>query len=494
VFVNKLYNVSKELPLILANQKGATGAFIQKALLNEFKNTTSGGANNIINPIDWYDNGLSDKAILGALYNLHENGIPYVLRLFNEFKSLGINNERTRKISLGYIWGNPNIEFNAVKYRNKLKSILRHIYGVRKTSILLSIAEKLVNTGIFTDSKDVNIYNEMLGSYVGGMSNEKACKILLFIFKKGKAEYYTNGFNFINEYYKATVDITSTNKVPKEVLIGLISNKRHPQYDEKWSTEVKRKNTMAEFMVKSEVTSANQQVRETKKSKSLGVEKVIDYQKATDFLALYKTGYENGFSDEIKDAINKLAEKKVISLPYNSIGVILDKSESMKGHKQESKNTPRAIADFTSRVLKKSVDKFKITSTDTLNTDLATALVELLKKEIKSNPYQAIFVITDGYENSYDGLFNEVLNAYLSETNRFLPVFQVAPIVGAEMKGNIRSIGSEVLTMGVTNPTALSAQIQSRMLEADTKQWILNQVSILENSTYTRRITENQNV
>src|SRR6056297_3337623 len=64
------YRLSKELPLIIATQKGATGRYVSEVLLNEFKQTTEGGACNIVNPIDWYDNGLSDKAILMALKNL----------------------------------------------------------------------------------------------------------------------------------------------------------------------------------------------------------------------------------------------------------------------------------------------------------------------------------------------------------------------------------------------------------------------------------------
>ena len=138
--VSKMYNLSKELPLILANQRGATGMFISEVLLNEFKNTQKGGACNIINPIDWYDNGLGDKALLLALENMNiDSGIPYVLRLFVELKKNKINNERSRKITLGYIWGHSNLEFNVMKYRNKIANILKHIYGAKRTSILLSI-------------------------------------------------------------------------------------------------------------------------------------------------------------------------------------------------------------------------------------------------------------------------------------------------------------------------------------------------------------------
>ncbi len=141
--IDKLYKLSKELPLIIAAQKGATGQFVSQVLLNEFKQTLKGGACNIVNPIDWYDNGISDKAILSALNNLvNDNGLPYALRLFVDMKNQKINNERSRKIIPGFLWGQPNIEFYAMKYRDKIAQILKHVDGQKKTSILLSIAQK----------------------------------------------------------------------------------------------------------------------------------------------------------------------------------------------------------------------------------------------------------------------------------------------------------------------------------------------------------------
>lgn len=142
--INKMYKISKELPLLIACQKGVTGKFISEVLLNEFKNTSRGGACNIISPIDWYDNGLSDKAILIALNNLNiDNGIPYVFRLFQDLKINKINNERSRKFVLGFIWGQENLEFYCLKYRNKIAKIFKHVYGEKMISILLSIGSEL---------------------------------------------------------------------------------------------------------------------------------------------------------------------------------------------------------------------------------------------------------------------------------------------------------------------------------------------------------------
>lgn len=485
--IKGMYKLSKELPLIIASQKGATGRFVSEVLLNEFKETLKGGACNIVNPIDWYDNGLSDKAVLTALNNLGENGLPYVLRLFIDLKNARVNNERTRKIILGFIWGQNNLEFYAMKYRNKIAEILRHVYGQKKTSILLSIAMKqTMNSNLlFENEKEVNIANDLVLKYFNGDSI-KAFKLLLFLFKKDLNISFSE-FPLLSEYQKAKIDITGIKTVPEEVLLGLISSSKHPQYHNMWATKLQREATKALIRKNVEVTSVNQQVRQTKSTAKLGVEKTVNLEKATDFLALYKTGYETRFTPELNIAIDKLAEKKKIDgFFYQNIGIIVDNSNSMKGHKAESKNTPRAIADFTARVLSKSANSCLIEGTDGETTDLASSFIGLLKSENPAKVFNAIFILTDGYENAYDGLTNEVISIWKAESGRDIPIFQISPITSAEMGANVRKLGSGVVTMAINNPAALLPQINARLLEIDTKRWLENQVRALEAAPVSR--------
>ncbi len=482
--IKSLYKLSKELPLIIATQKGATGQFVSEVLLNEFKNTLKGGACNIVNPIDWYDNGLSDKAVLTALNNLGENGLPYVLRLFVALKNAKINNERSRKIVLGFIWGQSNLEFYTMKYRNKIAEILRHVYGKKMTSVLLSIAQKQVNlegSNIVGTEKEVNIANEYIMKYFNGDS-VRAFKLLLFIFKKDAGvNYGATEFPLLSEYQKAKVDITNVKTVPEEVLLGLIANVRHPQYHSMWSTDIQREATKALIRKNVTVTSVNQQVRQTKSTAKLGVDKTVDLEKATDYLALYKTGYETSFTPEITGAIDKLAEKrKIEGFFYQNIGIIIDDSASMTGDKAASKNTPKAVANFTAKVLGKSAKTAVVVKTTDQVTDLASAFIGLLKEENASKPYDAMFILTDGYENAYDGLTNEVISIWKAETGRDIPMFQISPITSAEMGANVRKLGSGVVTMAINNPSALQPQINARLLEIDTKRWLENQVLALE--------------
>ena len=197
--------------------------------------------------------------------------------------------------------------------------------------------------------------NEYIMKYFNG-EMVRASKLLVFILKKDAGIVYNaNEFPLLSEYQKAKTDITIVNNVPEEVLIGMVASTSHPQYHSLWSTKIQREATKALIRKNVKVTSVNQQVRQTKSTAKLGVEKHVELEKATDFLALYKTGYETTFTAELQSAIDKLAEKKkIVGFFYQNIGIIVDDSISMAGHQVESKNTPRAIADFTAKVLGKS--------------------------------------------------------------------------------------------------------------------------------------------
>jgi len=486
--VNKLYNVSKELPLLLANLDGSTGRFIQEVLLNEFLKTTLRGACNIINPLDWVDDGLNDKAILGALYRLEkDHGVPYVFRLFVELRKGKVNNSRMAKIVLGYIWNHSNIEFISVKYRSKIKTALTHVYGEKKNSILQTIAKRYIENNIYDTTKSNNIAQEMLIKYTT-MTSERAFALFLFIMKDGKPEYYDEtNFPIISQYYKATSNIEGLTIIPEEVLVGLLSDKNHPQYDEMWSNKEKREATQKLIRETTRATSVDQRIRQTKSNKKLGVSVSVDLMDATDFMSLYKTGYENEFTIDLMEAIENLAEKqKLKSFPYSNIGVIVDTSNSMDGHLVESKNTPKIIADFTKRVLVVSSKNTVSVETRGQTTELAEAFVELMKQEVSDKPYEAIFILSDGYENSYDGLTSEVINIYKAEVNREIAIFHLSPITSAEMGAKVRPIGDNISTIAITKPAGLMSQLTSNLLEADTRQWLKNEFRTLNRLEYKR--------
>ena len=108
--INTLYAIGKELPLILAAQRGVTGFFLQEVLLNEFPKGERGGACNIVNPQVWYDDGLGSKLTEHLIYVLdRDNGLPYVLRMFEAMRARKINNQRSRKMALRFILSHATV-------------------------------------------------------------------------------------------------------------------------------------------------------------------------------------------------------------------------------------------------------------------------------------------------------------------------------------------------------------------------------------------------
>lgn len=481
--VATLYAISKELPLLLASQKGVTGFFIQETLLNEFKNGERGGACNIVNPQAWYDEGIGHKLTESLLYTLErDSGMPYVLRMFESFKTHKINNQRARKMALRFILSHENLEFVSIKYRNKLRSAFRHIYGQKKFSTLTKAIKMAVDQGIYIGEGSQQLVHREFFRFAA--DKDRAAKLFLFIAGRGDASYYDDSFPVLKQFYAAAIDITGCNLLPVEVVEGIISNKNHPQHQAKWSTEEKRKATQKAIRETNQTTTANQAMRQTKKNEELGVTKKADASKVSDFIALYKTGYEHGFTPEIRDAIGKLAEKsKFRNFMYQNIGVLVDKSASMSGHKVESKNTPRAIASFTAEVLKKSASTCEIATTGKGGaSDLATGFLDLI-----GHDRDAVFIISDGYENSYDGLLNEVVSTWRNETGSVMPIYHISPVTGSEVNAKVRSFGNQISTIAVNRPDGVVLQLTSKLLEQDIKAWLQIQVQSIKSLSAPKR-------
>jgi len=474
--VQNLYTTSKELPLLLAHQKGATGFFIQEVILNELKGTSKGGSLNIVNPAEWHDNNFSNILLNSVIENLDENnGITYLLRLYQNVKKEKINNRRTRRLFFTYLYNHSNLEFVSIKYRNKIKEILTHLYGVKTISSLLKTADNINGETLALDGEEAKGIQSNIDKYLNGENNSiKILKVLKFVFKKAKAEDYGTDFPLYQQYFAAREDIFSASNIPEEVLLGLISSKDHPQYNDHWSAKEQREKTMKKVRESNKTTTANQAMRQTKKNKALNVEREVDVKKVTDFIALYKTGYEDRFTDEINEAIETLAEKrKIDNFYYNKIGVIVDESESMTGHSVESKNTPRAIASFTSKVLEKSATDSKVIKSTGVSTDIASSFIDLIEND---DQYDAIFILSDGYENSYDGLTGEVIDKWKELTGNQTPIYQLSPITGSEMKAKVRNLSDKVSTIAIAKPESVQLQMTAKLLEQDTKKWLELQV------------------
>ena len=98
-----------------------------------------------------------------------------------------------------------------------------------------------------------------------------------------------------------------------------------------------------------------------------------------------------------------------------------------------------------------------------------TAVAGLLVSALKRNP-DAVYVLTDGYENAPAGRVDEVMRAAraLGVTT---PMFQVSPVLGAEA-GGVRRLSDELAPVPVARPEAVGLGMVRAVLTADVEAGI----------------------
>jgi hypothetical protein len=127
-------------------------------------------------------------------------------------------------------------------------------------------------------------------------------------------------------------------------------------------------------------------------------------------------------------------------------------------------------------VLLESADAVPVSFGST-RTELANALVFGLGLYDQGERPDAVFVLSDGYENDYDGLFSEVVSAW-HKLDGYTPVIHVSPVGSAEANAKARPLGDGITSMVATHKT-LPMLIQARLLELDTRAWLMNAVEAL---------------
>ena len=94
------------------------------------------------------------------------------------------------------------------------------------------------------------------------------------------------------------------------------------------------------------------------------------------------------------------------------------------------------------------------------DTSMSIELVRLLKDDP-----EAIFVLTDGYENAPSGRFSQTMAA-IARMGIDTPVIQMSPVLAAESKG-VRSLSPAVAAMPVSRTDALGLGLVKVLLATD---------------------------
>lgn len=388
------------------------------------------------------------------------------LKLFVAMKDLRVNNSRTRKIILDGIVRDPQIEWHALKYRRKLRAAITHALGKRRASIIRSILDKPGQSRT-SDENDI-LYSNLNALSTIMLSVQDSISFIL----GNKAKHVES----LIRYDEANSNPELLKDLPPEVAEG----KRSTFFPQVAISRVVEQ-------TKDKMTK-NQVINSQRSAARKGVEVAFDPAKYDSF-RLYLYAYEQGMDAKIAQALEKNAIKTAekLSLRFPRLAIILDTSASMAGSGTQ-RMRPMALALALRDTLLQTAEKAAVYSSSPAATGSLpvpqgdTALAKLFLMAMESNEFDAVIVISDGYENSPAGRFNEVVTR-LRQMGVETPVYQFSPVFAAESSG-VRKLASGVPVMAVPpDIKAIESGFMRIALESDFYQGI----SMLANSVDQQR-------
>jgi hypothetical protein len=97
---------------------------------------------------------------------------------------------------------------------------------------------------------------------------------------------------------------------------------------------------------------------------------------------------------------------------------------------------------------------------------LATGLIDLIETGA-----DAVFILSDGYENSPSGRVDEVMRL-LEQIGIQTPVYHLNPVLGSESRSGLRMLSDRIPALPVSNPQGLGLTLTRAMIEVDVKRGI----------------------
>ena len=411
------------------------------------------------------------------LYNLHriasEDSMPRAIKNLlilagSDPNAKRVNNARTRKIILEFIFNRDNRELDAlaVNYKGKLAKLVRHALGKQDLYKILNHNEKL--------------FKKLIGRY-----NRNSYPVVSFLFGhepplKDVSPYYPQIEAYLNlKLAAAAGDLDEfrkdMNKLPWRTVIG-------------FRNTYKLNIDKSEILGKAKMSDKDRLQTQTAQKRS-GVKKVrkVNYEKQ-DLYDLWKLMYHKALNndsddiDEIAAAIDSASEK-VEKLDFENVAVVLDVTHSMRG------SDTRPLHPMLTALCLLSCFRFEtihpiggkkvfIEGTDFGITvpngasPLWRGLIDAVMTGAKT-----IVVISDGYENAVAGMFDHVYKHFQNSGYEF-DLLQINPVFSADAKsGTVRSLVEGGNPLPVNNYKHLETEFIFRQMLEHTdmvKQLLVN--------------------
>jgi len=371
-----------------------------------------------------------------------------------------VNNARTRKLILEFIFSRENKQLDglAVNFKTKLRKLVRHALGSQTVYKILNGDEKL--------------FNKCIGRY-----NPHAYHVVLHLFNK-RPVYKTADpvvyFKKIDQYWnlrKASADgnVEDFKKymkgMPLRTVIGFRNQYKVPI-------------ELSDVHDSSKV-SAREEIQTIAARKKVGAKKAKINYKSHDIYDLFKLLYfklsqsDSEDMDSIAEAIDhriNIADK----LDIGECVVIVDASRSMAGSEERKLHpllTSLCLLSILSNVKEVIRVGGKVVTTPTAkpismiipmnHTDLWSGLVKAVKTEVKN-----IVVLSDGYENSIKGMFAHTYK-HFKDSGYDFNLIHFNPVFAADARqGTTRALVPDVKPIPLADYKYVETEfIFTRMVE-----------------------------
>lgn len=365
------------------------------------------------------------------------------------------NNAKTRKLVLRTLLASPRLALWTVKYRSKMAEALVHAWGQKLSTVIRVILAKAAST---QTPKEQKILKDQIQTFSGVGNYKLACECIGFVF--GNREGVRNPM--LRAYTTARTDLKAAAKagLPLEVLEGIRSTfHKTTTHDE-----------VVRLMVKDGKLTDGQKMAVQKQAEKAGVEVEMDPTKF-DPVRLYLYAFERGLDEKIQKALEQKAVKAAAAFPahYGRVGIVVDASASMAGDKTQALRpmaATLALRDMLQKVGDSAVTEYVGGQMGELVRPMGdTSLADGLMKVLMADPApEAVFVLSDGYENAPSGRFAEVMEQ-VREIGVNTPVYHLNPVFAAE-SGKVRELAPKTVpTMPVRSPEALGSAILRGLIE-----------------------------
>lgn len=340
-----------------------------------------------------------------------------ILNLFVELREKKVNNARTRRFG-ALIWAMVD-EYRAIKYRSKIRTVLRHCH---------------IPEG--TDPARAELHNWIFGANT----------------KRGRPELTPNHIKHnpkLKSRLLASTVYDELFALPLDIARDIAVNEH-----KKDATEFER-----EFVGRTSSGGKGKATRkETMRVRKHASDTVIDFEKFTIF-DLLMHGYRQPAD---KAAVNEVIERKAkaiaeqLNLP-DKVALVIDNSTSALGS-ADRQFQPLAMMGAIVAVCKQATDVecFYVGPTPTdcfMDANGDTNLRLPFARALQSRP-DLVMVLSDGYENVRAGSISQIMNTTAFQQSGIV-VMHLNPIAAIEGTAKTRNLSDRIMSFAIASPDQL---------------------------------------